>query len=309
MQYWPRKRSRHSLVRVRSWVPEAKTKLLGFIGYKVGMTHLLVVDNKPKSLTKGEKIAIPVSVVECPPLLIAGVAFYKYSAHRLIKCASILAEKVTAEFGRKTPAPKKPGKKFADIKDFDDLRLLVQSQPHLTSAEAKMPKLLEIALGGKKEEKIAYAQQVLGKEIAITDVFAQGNQVDIHGVTKGKGFQGTIKRYGHHIRQHKAEKTKRGIGTLGSWTPARVEFTVAQSGKMGFHQRTELNKQIIKIGSDGKEINPASGFNKYGVVKNTYLLIKGSIFGPQKRPIFLTPSQRPNHKFTKDAPEVAYVAK
>ena len=54
---------------------------------------------------------------------------------------------------------------------------------------------------------------MLGKEIKVEDVFESGVSVDVHGITKGKGFQGTVKRFGVPIRQHKAEKTKRGIGT------------------------------------------------------------------------------------------------
>lgn len=309
LQYWPRKRSRHALVRIRSWVPQQKAKPLGFIGYKAGMTHLFVVDNQPKSLTKGEKISLPATIIECPPMTVVGVAFYRLSSHRWRKIASILMEKPAQYLDRQFQLPKKATLTLDKITDFDDVRLLVASIPQHASAEAKKPKVLEISLGGAKEDKITYAKNVLGKEIAVTDVFDAGNQVDIHGVTKGKGFQGTVKRYGVPIRQHKAEKTKRGIGTLGSWTPKRVEYTVPLPGKMGYHQRTEYNKRIIKIGSEGKDVTPAGGINRYGVVKNTYLLVKGSIVGPQKRAIVLTPAIRPNSKVVKDAPEVTYIAK
>lgn len=313
MQYWPRKRSRHTLARVRSWSTNSKAKLMGFIGIKAGMTHALVLDNKPKSLTKGEKIFMPLTIIECPPLLVAGVAFYSrapyaQSSSNLQKIGSVLAEKPSKELNRVIPLPKKTAKKISDFQNYDDIRLLVQSQPGLTGIGNKKPQFMEVALGGSKEEKLAYAQNILGKEIAISDVFQQGNQIDIRGITKGKGFQGTVKRFGAHIRQHKAEKTKRGIATLGTFTPSRVAFTVAQSGKMGYHQRTEFNKQIIKIGTDLKEINPSSGLNKYGLIKNNYLLVKGSIVGPQKRALFITPAQRPNHKIVKDAPEVKYLS-
>ena len=66
MQFWPRKRARHSVARIRSWAESKKAKPQAFIGYKVGMTHLLVVDNRPKSITKGDKIASPVTIIECP---------------------------------------------------------------------------------------------------------------------------------------------------------------------------------------------------------------------------------------------------
>ena len=168
---------------------------------------------------------------------------------------------------------------------------------------------MEIALGGSKEEKLDYAKQKLGQEIKIQDVFEPGNSIDAHGITKGKGFQGTVKRFGVMIRSHKAEKTKRGIGNLGAWTPKRVDYRVPQPGKMGYHLRTDYNKQILKISDKPEEINPKCGINNYGLVKNTYLLLKGSVPGPKKRALVLVGSIRPDRLMTKDAPEVNYIAK
>ncbi|MBT3836022.1 50S ribosomal protein L3 [Candidatus Woesearchaeota archaeon] len=304
MQFWPRKRSRHSLVRVRSWAPENQAKPLGFIGYKAGMTHVMVTDNRPKSLTKGDKISMPVSIVECPPMTVVGVAFYNKSK----KITSILAEKFDKNVSRTLTLPKKPGKKIDDVQDFDSIRILVHSNPSKTGFGTKKPKLLEMALGGNKDDQLAYAKEHLGKEISVADVFAAGNQVDVHGVTKGKGFQGTVKRYGVPIKQHKGEKNKRGIGNLGAWTPKRVDYRVAQPGKMGYHLRTEYNKHIIKIGEDGKEVTRIGGLQKYGVVKNTFVLVKGSVAGSKKRALVLTKAIRSNYKITKDAPEVAFVS-
>ncbi len=308
MQYWPRKRSRHSIARVRSWAEENKTKPLGFIGYKAGMTHLIITDNHPKSLTKGEQVMIPSTIIDCPPMTVLGIAFYKKTLTGIQKVASILASKLAPEVSRKIQAPKKPLKSFPDTPSFDDLRLLVHTNPKLIPGGTKKPKMLEIALGGNKDDKLKYAQEFLGKDLTVADIFDSGNQVDVHGVTKGKGFQGTVKRFGVPIRQHKAEKTKRGIATLGSWHPNRVEFSVAQSGKMGFHSRTEYNKQILKIGKDSKEIAVSGGIIRYGFVQNTYLLLKGSVAGPKKGALLLTHAIRANSKMTKDAPEINYVS-
>lgn len=309
MQYWPRKRSRHTLVRVRHWADESKVKLLGFVAVKAGMTHVQFTDTRAKSNTKGETVSIPVTILECPPLLISGVSFYKNSLYGLIKSASIWAGKLEKNLGRTIPLPKKQGKSIDDIKDFDDLRLVVQTLPeNVAPTGTKKPKLIEIALGGKKEDKLNFAKSILGKQIAITDVFEPGNLVDIRGVTKGKGFQGTVKRYGVQIRSHKAEKTKRGIGSLGGWTPKRVEFSVAQSGKMGYHQRTEYNKKIVKIGHDGTEVNRAGGLDNYGLVKNSFVLVHGSVVGPVKREVLLTAAERIK-KVSKEVPDINYISK
>mgnify|MGYP000600773273 FL=1 len=77
---------------------------------------------------------------------------------------------------------------------------------------------------------------------------------------------------------------------------------------MGYHLRTEYNKHIIKIGEDGKEVTRIGGLQKYGVVKNTFVLVKGSVAGSKKRALVLTKAIRSNYKITKDAPEVAFVS-
>lgn len=305
LQFWPRKRARHSLARIRSWPQLTQLKPLAFIGYKAGMTHLIAVNNQPKSLTKGQEISLPATIIDCPPMIVAGVSLYK----DLKKTAQIFAPKFDKALARKIQAPKKPIKKLEDVKEFDDLRLLAQSQPKLTSTGTKKPKLLEIALNGSKEEKLSYAKQKLGQEIKIEEVFEPGNSADVHGITKGKGYQGTVKRFGVMIRQHKAEKTKRGIGTLGPWQPKRIRFSVPQAGKMGYHLRTEYNKQVLRISNKPEEINPKPGINKYGLVKNPYLLLKGSVPGPKKRALVLVHSIRPDKRMTKEAPEIKYIAK
>ncbi len=304
LQYWPRKRSKHLLARVRSWSNSSKAKLLGFIAYKVGMTHVMAVDNRPKAMTKGETISLPVTVLDCPPLVVSGVSFYNQNQ----KVASFFVSQPRKGLDRRIQVAKKEQKhSWEKVPEYSDLRLIMQTQPQQAGV-AKKPQLLELALGGTKEEKVAYAKEKLGREVSLNEIFEAGTYVDVHGITKGKGFQGTVKRFGVPIRQHKAEKTKRGIATLGSWTPEYVQFSVAQSGKMGYHLRTEYNKQILQVGENGSSVTPAGGFNKYGVVKNNYLLIKGSVVGPQKRAVVLTPASRLPIGSGKEFPDIKVVA-
>ena len=81
------------------------------------------------------------------------------------------------------------------------------------------------------------------------------------------------------------------------------------AGQMGYHQRTEYNKKILKIGEAEKadEINPDGGFVKYGIVKNNYLLLKGSLPGPSKRLVMLRKAMRPHGKHD-DAPQISYIS-
>ena len=293
LQFWPRKRSRRSYARIKYWPEIAETKLIGFAGYKVGMTHVMLNDDNPNSITKGETISYPVTIIECPPLKAYSVRFYKQTHNGLKIISEIFSKNVEKHLSRKINISKKENK---EPEEFDDVRLIVYTQPSLIGLKKK-PELFELGIGGKDlKEKSSYAQGLLGKSIKLTDVFQEGQFIDSHSITKAKGFQGTVKRFGVTIRQHKSEKTKRGIGTLGAWTPKKTSWKVAQAGKMGYNQRVEYNKLSLKIGSDPKEINPKGGFMGYGLVKTDYIMIKGSISGTRKRLITMTEPSRARKK-------------
>jgi len=171
----------------------------------------------------------------------------------------------------------------------------------------KKPEIFEIALSGEKKNKIEQAKAFLEKDIKIEDVFKEGQKVDVHAITKGKGFQGTVKRFGVKIRQHKAEKTKRGVGSLGPWTPKRVAFSVPQPGKMGYHMRTEYNRWLMAITKKPQDLNQKGGITHYGLLKNSTVLLKGSVSGPKKRLVILTEPIRKETKIMQ--PEIVYVSK
>lgn len=310
MQFWPRKRARRQYPRVRYWAEKKEAVPLGFAGYKVGMAHVMYTDNKKTSKTKGQDISCPVTIVECPPLKIISVRFYKKGGYGIVAAKDINVAK-DKDLDRKMNLPKKTneaelGKMNPD--EFSDIKIIVSTQPRLTGIGKKKPEVFEIGIGGSMKEKFEYAKNNLGKEIKIADIFKDGQQVDVHAVTKGKGFQGPVKRFGVSLRQHKSEKTKRGPGSLGGWRgQGHIMYRVAHAGQMGYHTRTEYNKWLIKIGHDQKDIekvNPAGGFKRYGVVKNNFVLIKGSVIGPSKRLVRLNFPIRENKLIPKDAPSV-----
>jgi large subunit ribosomal protein L3 len=137
--------------------------------------------------------------------------------------------------------------------------------------------------------KFEYAKSILGTLVGVTDVFKNGTLVDTAAITIGKGTQGPVKRWGIQLMKgkHSRQGSLRQIGTLGPWHPAHVSWRVPQMGQMGYHQRTEFNKRILKIGSDGTEVTPDGGFINYGLIRGDYVLIKGSVPGPSKRLIRL----------------------
>lgn len=291
MQYWPRKRTKRPYAQVRSWVNLDAPKVLAFIGYKVGMTHLIAKDTTPESLTKGLNISIPATVLECPPLKPLSLRFYKKDNNKGLQAiCDVYAPKLEKELKRKMHLQKSK-KEIPSV--FDDVRLVVYTQPKLTTIGKKKPEVLEIASSGSKEAKLEFLKPLLEKEIKFQDVFKENQLLDVHAVTKGKGFQGPRKRFGLSLRSHKSEKSRRNPGSLGPWQPKKVRHTVPHAGQMGYHQRTEYNRQLIKILNKPTDINPKQGWKHYGLIKNDSAIIAGSVQGPSKRTIILTNAIRP----------------
>ena len=309
MQFWPRVRAKRHYARVRSYKDSETAVVKGFAGYKVGMTHIQFNDPRKNSPTKGEIVNFPVTVVECPPIKVYGVRFYK-KGNKGLEVATEIVTKADKELSRKIPATKKEGKlDLIKPEEYLEARLLVYTQPKLTGIGKKKPEIFELPIGGEIETQISYAKEVLGKEIKIEDIFKAGQQVDIAGITTGKGFSGAIKRFGIHRTRHKSEKGIRTAGSLGGWKgQGHFMYRVPAPGKMGFHQRREFNKLILKIGNNPEEINPKGGFVKYGNVKNTYILLKGGVVGPSNRIVRFNIATRPNDKYEGFAPDIKYVS-
>ncbi len=293
MAYRPRKRARSQNVRVY-WQPLAGKRVLGFAGYKVGMTHVSYVDNS-ESPTKGQEVVSAATVIEVPPVTVYGVRTYLHDQRSLdIMTAD---ERVLKLLGVKKMASASPKNE-----EVAGVHLLVFTQPSKTSIGKKHIEKMELGIGGKDvNEKLEYAKSMLGKDISFKDVFKQGEFVDAIGVTKGKGWQGAVKRFGIATQRPKATGKYRHVGTLGQWHPAYVLYTIPQAGQMGYHSRTELNKQIVKVGEKPEDINPHGGFTHYGFVKNDYVVLKGSIPGPVKRLIKLRLAVRNSNTVSKDS--------
>lgn len=314
LQFWPRKRAKRIFPRIRSWAKKKDVKLLGFAGYKAGMTSVIFVDNRPKSPTKGEEIKKAVTILEVPPIKVVGIRLYSKDTYGLHPLAEFWAEKLDKELERTLTLPKKKKLTLDKLKEqltnAYEVRIIAHTQPKLAGFGKKKPEVLEMAIGGDDiNAKFEYANSLLGKEISISDIFKEGELLDVHGVTKGKGFQGVIKRFGLRLERHKAEKGRRKLTTLGPWTPKVVPWWTAQAERMGFRTRTEYNKQLLKIG-DAREnpITPKSGFSRYGKVKSQYILISGSLPGPKKRLVRITHTIRPKQGAFTQAPEITHIS-
>ncbi|PWZ40969.1 hypothetical protein Zm00014a_016113 [Zea mays] len=168
----------------------------------------------------------------------------------------------------------------------------------------KKAHLMEIQVnGGTIADKVDYGYKFF-EEVPVDAVFQKDEMIDIIGVTKGKGYEGVVTRWGVTRLPRKTHRGLRKVACIGAWHPARVSYTVARAGQNGYHHRTEMNKKVYKIGKAGqeshdastefdrteKDITPMGGFPHYGIIKGDYLMIKGCCVGPKKRVVTLRQS-------------------
>jgi len=292
LMYYPRVRARRISGRIRTWPKVAGApRLLGFAGYKVGSTHVIMVDNRPKSPLFGKEVMRAVTVLEVPPIYVYGYRAYVRTSKGLRALAEVMAKSLPKNADRVLniseeydPSPVQASIE-ANLDNVAEIRVLALTQPYKAGFGKKTPEILEIKVDGDDIKAVLeYAKSLLGKEIRAKDLFNEGQYVDVISITKGKGFQGAVKRFGVKIQPnwHKHRKGKRVVGSISPSKP-HMMFTIPRPGKMGFHQRTEYNKLILKIGENPAEINVAGGFLHYGLVGTDYILVAGSIPGPSKR--------------------------
>ena len=294
LAYLPRGRSSRFLPRVKHW-PDGRDGPLGFVAFKVGMTAVHFIDNRPGSPTQGSEVRSAATVIAAPPLKVIGLALYGKEEGRLVDVGRIWSPEFSEEVKRrnKTFNPSPGTEKVEELREkVAEVRLIVATQPRLVGL-GKKPLITEIKIGGDVESALRKGLELLGKELRLSDVFKEGEFVDVIGVTKGKGFQGVVKRYGVSILQRKSRKTRRGVAAIGPWNPHYVMYTVPRSGQMGYHRRTESNKRLLKISSDTQAVNPASGWHRFGIIRTEYAVVEGSLPGTPKRPLILRIAAKP----------------
>ncbi|WP_207589527.1 50S ribosomal protein L3 [Halomontanus rarus] len=320
--FGPRKRATSEVPRFSSWPDdEGQPTLQGFAGYKAGMTHVVMIDDKANSSTEGMEQTVPVTIVETPPMRAVALRAYEDTPYGQKPITEVWTDELDDELDRVLDLP---GDDYdVDAAEDDlraaleegrvaDVRVITHTVPgSVPSVPKKKPDVMETRVGGGSlDERVDYALDLVleGGEHTMNDVFRAGEYVDASGVTKGKGTQGPVKRWGVQKRKgkHARQGWRRRIGNLGPWNPSRVRSTVPQQGQTGYHQRTELNKRLVDVG-DGADATVDGGFVNYGEVDGPHALIKGSLPGPNKRLVRLRPAIRPGDQPRLD-PEVRYVS-
>jgi large subunit ribosomal protein L3 len=318
--FGPRGRAASETPRFNSWPDDdGQPALQGVAGYKAGMTHVVMINDQPDSAREGMEETVPVTVVETPPMQVVALRAYEETPYGQRPLTEVWTDDVDPALGRTLDIPDEHDADAAEeqIQDaleggkLGDVRAITHTLPgELESVPKTKPDVMENRIGGGSlADRVEYGLDLLGDgEYAATDVFRAGEYADVAAVTKGKGTQGPVKRWGVQKRKgkHKRQGWRRRIGNLGPWNPSRVRSTVPQLGQMGYHQRTELNKRLIDISEDD-DPTVDGGFVNYGEVDGPYTLVKGSVPGPEQRLIRLRPAVRPNDQPRLD-PEVRYVS-
>ena len=320
LAFLPRKRATQIKGRIRNWLDSSdEINFLGFAGFKAGMTHITYIEDQRNSPYYGKELMKPVTVIEVPPLILIGIRVYNEDDYGKYIVGELYTNEFNNFLSRKINLPNldiynpNVSKKeiLKVINDTSEVRGIFQTQPYQTSLPRKKPDIIEIKINSIRQPKdeFDFAYKNLGKEIRARDVLTEGELVDVIGVTKGKGFQGPVKRFGIKILTRKNNKIRRAVACIGPWHPARVLYTVPRAGQLGYHQRTEYHKRIMAIGENEEEINPKGGYIRYGKIRGDFILILGSIPGPKKRLIRLRKSIRPLKSFVVDSPEITFISR
>ena len=254
------------------------------------MTHAFIVDYRKRSTTAGQEVAVPVTVVEVPPVRVVAARVYRRHPYGLRIVGEVWGDVPSEELKRRIPEhpPSAPDERDAFARaDGDEVRVVVEARPSLvTGVPTKAPTLFEIRVAGEKPvDRRAFALSQLGKEVTLDQFAKEGEFVDVIGVTKGKGFQGHTKRWGVKLQPRKNSKHRRMIGTLGPHNPSFVSYRIPQAGQMGYHRRTVYNMRLLKYVRDPRteRITPLGGFLHYGELRQPCAVLHGSLPGPAKR--------------------------
>jgi large subunit ribosomal protein L3 len=289
----PRARAKSLEPRIRTWpkLSAEKAALLGFAGFKAGEIHVLTIDDREKTPNFGKHFLNACTVVVTPPLRVIGIRGYTNDYKGKHALFDIYAKDPPKELERKFHAhfsQEDFSKAEQVLNNASSIMAVVGISPHDVNLSQKKPFVFEVGVsGGDIKIQYDYLKGLLGKQVRVSDILKTGQYVDVFGITRGKGVEGPVTRFGVKRKQHKSRKSVRAVGTLGPISPAVVMYTVARQGQRGFHQRTEYNKRILIISnaeSDGQNlINPSGGFKHFGQIKGDYIVIKGSVPGVPKR--------------------------
>ncbi len=297
LAYSPRVRAKSMEARIRAWpkLDSEEPKILAHCGFKAGCVQIVSIDDREKTPNAGKQLVSLGTVLVTPPVLILGIRGYSKDHDGLHAEFDVYAEDIPKNIAKEISLKNKQENAIDNaeksLKKIKEIFAIVAISPSAAGLEQKKPYIFEASVsGGDIPKQFAHVKELLGKEIKIDQIFETGASVDVAAITKGKGWQGVLKRWNVKKKQHKSRKTVREVGSLGPISPQSVMYTVPRAGQFGFHQRVEYDKRIMIMGNtddDKLKINPDGGFKHFGLVKGDFIILKGSVPGTYRRLIKL----------------------
>jgi len=289
-----------------------------------------------------KEVVQAVTILECPPMFIAGIVGYVATPKGLRTLTTVWAQHLNQQFLRrlyknwyraKHKAFTRYSKLYADREKSIDRELLrikkycsvVRVIAHTDIKKIRLTQrkahVMEIQVnGGTVTEKVDWAYNLLEKVVPVSGVFQPNQMIDVMGSTKGKGNCGVIKRFGVTRLPRKTHRGLRKVACVGAWHPAKINIYVARAGQHGYHHRTERNKKIFLMGKGDnkanattefdltdKTITPLGGFVNYGHVREDFLMVKGSVPGHVKLKFIDTSSKLGHGRFQTASEKRAYM--
>ena len=146
-------------------------------------------------------------------------------------------------------------KKTAEVDGYDAVQLGFQDIREKLVNKPSAGHFKKAGVSAKrhlKEFRLENAAEMNVGDVVAADTFAAGEKVDITGITKGRGFTGTVKRWGNHILRmtHGTGPIHRQPGSMGVIDPARIFKNKKMPGQYGNEQVTVLNLEIVKIDAE-----------------------------------------------------------
>jgi len=296
LAYLPRGRAKSMEARIRAWpnIDSEEPKLLAHAGFKAGCVQIVSVDDREKTPNAGKQLVSIGTVLVTPPVVIIALRGYSKNSDGRHAEFDIYSKDLPKNIPRifkikSEGSDEEKAKKM--LNKIIEIVAVVAITPRNAGLEQKKPYVFEVPVkGGDIQKQFNFVKELLGKEVKIDQVFESGVNVDVAAITKGKGWEGPITRWGVKRKQHKSRKSVREVGSLGPISPQYVMYTVPRAGQRGFHQRIEYNKRIMVMGNTEQkefEINPSGGFKHFGVVNGDYVILSGSVPGTYRRLIKL----------------------
>ena len=200
------------------------------LGKKIGMSQVFIDSEDAKKV-------VPVTLIEVGPCVVTQVKEEKKDGYQAVQIGFLEKKKINKPLA-------------GHLKDLGKLRYLREFRLDKNGV-------------GKDKDSVKKVEYKIGDKIDAS-VFEAGDKIKISGVSKGKGFQGVMKRHGFKCGKasHGQKHSNRKAGAIGNSNQARVIKGLGMAGRMGGVQSTQLGLEVVEV---DKEKN--------------LLIIKGSVPG------------------------------